>query len=162
MLAASIVQTSVPANITDLTVEQYVELRSDYADIRETFREYIVETVQKEQLKDIGDKEQLESIINKLSNNFNSKICKIKELNKYRIPEWVDIGIGVASLVGNFSDDPIPKAIGTSSVLVQPFLRGQIEKRVVGGHDIHHTFANLQSDIDWQYTVRRLLQAGWF
>jgi len=161
-LSSLIIHSEVPANINELNVKQYTELRGEYIEIREAFREFIIQISKKEKLRDIEDTEHLQEIVKRLTLDFHSKVEKFKKSESGRaIKTWINWGISFLPLVGKVFRDPIAINGTASSSILKPILYG-CEKKFLSEPQIHRAFANLQRDIEVQADLIRFLKAGWF
>jgi hypothetical protein len=159
-LLTALARTSIPAAVAHLRPDEYAELRSSYAPIREAFKSLTRELAQVHRLDRMNDPSELAKRVEATANDFHQRFIAYRDGRDARaFKKWTPLFIATAlAIPGPLASTPELRAlIGASAAFAVHAIRQQLTLKAERHAHIFNMLTGLRSDLVEQSQISRLI-----
>lgn len=165
-LAASIIRVEIPERLTDLTAEQFLELRERYASIREPFQAAVLELFNYHRIAEARTAKGVQELVESATQKYSGEVARLRASQPMqRVKRWVPFGLttvgGFAGAVSGLLDPKVGAALAFGGATISfglELLAMRPASYVPARAESQRLLANLQSDIFRTPVYKRLLE----
>lgn len=163
-LTSIIIRCIIPEKIEELSANQFLQVREEYSDIRETIHVISKNLAELHNLKEIQDHQTLQNEIEYISSDFTKQIATLKKsLSPTIMKKFVPIFFGTTGIVcSDCFGEPIRTGGRLASIALSQIMSDQISIPEPELVQFQRRISSLQHEINWQSDMRRLLKTGWY
>lgn len=146
-LASAVMRLEIPANMSDISPEEYVEYRKLFSSIREPFHKALDELYNDNLLEGISKPKVLEDRINDVTKDFCKEIDKIRKSKTCKkVRKWTPVFMGTLATICILMPEPLTKVLGSGvAFLVSTFNTLKPEEHVTNASYTQRILANLDN-----------------
>lgn len=159
-LASLIISMEVPATIGSLSLSTYLDLRDQYAGLRESFHRVITEICRNNRLRKVQNPKEMENRLRELTLRFSREADEVRHslwLQKFR--DWIPVGLtafaGVSGLTGSLALAGLAACI---SVGLQVHTTVASTQKAVPRTDVQRMLGCLRRRIESPTLIERFLK----
>lgn len=164
LLTSTIIRCIIPEKVEDLSTDQFLEIREEYSDIRESIHNISKNLAEFNDLGEINDNRLLQKEINNISNEFSIQVAALKNsVSPNTVKKFVPIFFGTTSIMfGDCLNEPIRTGGRLALIVLSQIMSDRITIPEPEQVKFQRRISSLQKEINWQSDLRRLLKSGWY
>lgn len=156
LLMRSIINCSIPEAINKLELEDFMDLRDEYADIRLLFQQTISELNNINNLEYIPSPSQLCTKIDAITNEFESQVIDIKMSTLYKKMNFISYSLGCLS-VCSYATPSVAVPSALASMTIGLIGNSDYIKPYSDEKSIHRMVSGLRNEINQLSEIKAIL-----
>jgi hypothetical protein len=164
LLTSAIIRCIIPEKVEELSTDQFLEIRDEYSDVRESIHEISKKLAEFNDLGEINDNRLLENEINDISNEFSKQVNTLENsVSPDIVKKFVPIFFGATGIIcGDYFNEPMRTGGRMASIVLSQIISDRIAIPETEKAKFQRRISSLQHEINWQSDLRRLLKSGWY
>jgi len=164
LLTSTIIRCIIPEKIEELSTDQFLQIREEYSDIRESIHRISKNLAELHSLDEIQNHQTLQNEVDYISTDFTRQVATLKKsLSPTIAKKFVPIFFGTTGIIcSEYFGEPIRTGGQVAAIALSQIVPDQIpfpEPELV---QFQRRISSLQHEINWQSDMRRLLKNGWY